>query len=182
MLDSGFERGALATLLTALPKPGRPPDVPENLRPISVSNVWYRVLMKVFVLRLKSALPSVLSCDQHGFAPGRSCTTAVATLLPILERAGRGRDPAYLLTLDLDKAYDRVHRASMDAILRHVGVADNAFYRMYVSARDAGYVYTGGAAATSPFTTSVGIRQGCPASPTLFAILMSGLERRLART
>lgn len=31
------------------------------------------------------------------------------------------------------------------------------------------------------FLTSRGIKQGCPASPILFALLLSGLERRLAR-
>jgi hypothetical protein len=31
------------------------------------------------------------------------------------------------------------------------------------------------------FCTSRGIRQGCPASPALFAAAISGLERRLSR-
>lgn len=30
-------------------------------------------------------------------------------------------------------------------------------------------------------STSRGIRQGCPVSPLIFAILLSGLERRLLR-
>jgi retron-type reverse transcriptase len=31
------------------------------------------------------------------------------------------------------------------------------------------------------FLTTRGIKQGCPVSPLLFAVLLSGLERRLAR-
>ena len=31
------------------------------------------------------------------------------------------------------------------------------------------------------FGTSRGIRQGCPVAPCLFALLVSGLERRLSR-
>ena len=34
---------------------------------------------------------------------------------------------------------------------------------------------------TTPFKTTRGIRQGCPASPILFAIYISFLERRLLR-
>lgn len=41
----------LLALLTAIPKPGRDPMQPPNLRPISVASVWYRVAMKVFLAR-----------------------------------------------------------------------------------------------------------------------------------
>jgi retron-type reverse transcriptase len=34
---------------------------------------------------------------------------------------------------------------------------------------------------SEPFATHRGIRQGCPVSPILFSILLSGLERRLLR-
>jgi hypothetical protein len=38
--------------LSAIPKSDRPTTEPKNLRPISVSSIWYRWVAKVFVLRL----------------------------------------------------------------------------------------------------------------------------------
>lgn len=39
-------------LLTAIPKPNRPTTIPANLRPISVTSIWYKLLAKVFCERL----------------------------------------------------------------------------------------------------------------------------------
>lgn len=65
----------------------------------------------------------------------------------------------------------------MDCILDWIGITDCYFYRLYRVARDSGPVFvTGNSGLSPPFHTGRGIRQGCPASPTLFALLLSGLE------
>ena len=43
-------------LLTAIPKPNRPTTIPANLRPISVTSIWYKLLAKVFCERLTPSL------------------------------------------------------------------------------------------------------------------------------
>ena len=63
VLVEGCEPSLLATLLTALPKPGKDPGSPTNLRPISVTSIWYRIIMHVFVSRLGTYLTSLLSAD-----------------------------------------------------------------------------------------------------------------------
>ena len=83
--DSGLEPEWLSTLLTTLPKPGKSTVFTKNLRPISVVSTWYRLIMWVFVARLRVGLYNVLSPEQHGFCPGCSVVTGVATLLPVLE-------------------------------------------------------------------------------------------------
>ena len=47
----------------------------------------------------------------------------------------------------------------MDAIMGHLGVAHNGFYRLIVAARDDGYVYvTGDTGLAPPFRTTHGIK------------------------
>ena len=88
--------------------------------------------------------------------------------------------PQVLRTLDLHKAYDSVNRMAMDTIAFHLGLTGNGFWTLMTLARDTGPVYiTGTSALSAPFYTTRGIKQGCPASPLLFALLLAGLEKRL---
>jgi hypothetical protein len=64
-------------IVSSIPKPKKPPDKPENLRPISVTSIWYRVIAKVLADRLKPHLPKLYSLNQHGFCPGRNVLTAL---------------------------------------------------------------------------------------------------------
>ena len=78
------------------------------------------------------------------------------------------------------KAYDSVNRTAMDTIASHLGLTGNGFWTLMTLARDAGPVYiTGILALSEPFYTTRGIKQGCPASPLLFMLLLAGLERHL---
>ena len=63
VLVEGCEPSLLATLLTALPKPGKDPGSPTNLQPISITSIWYRIIMLVFVSRRRPYLTSILSMD-----------------------------------------------------------------------------------------------------------------------
>lgn len=130
VLTSGCESPLLLSLLTCIPKPGRSTNDAANLRPISVSSVWYRVLMKIFVMRLTPLLPHILSADQHGFCPGRNCMTALATVLPVVDAAVNSKSDLLLMQLDIDKAYDSVDRAAMLGVLQYIGVTNNPFYRV----------------------------------------------------
>ena len=113
-LDSGLQPEWLSTLFTALPKPGKSTALAKNLRPISVVSTWYRLIMRVFVACLRVGLHDVLSPEKHGFCPGRSAVTGVATLLPVLEQASHSPRGCYVLFLDIAKAYDSVDRYVMD--------------------------------------------------------------------
>jgi hypothetical protein len=67
-------------IMSTIPKPKKPPDAPQNLRPISVASVWYRLVAKVFVERLKPLLKLLYSPNQHGFCPGRNVLSALVNV------------------------------------------------------------------------------------------------------
>ena len=63
VLVEGCEPSLLATLLTPLPKPGKDPGSPTSLRLISVTSIWFRIIMRIFFFRLRTYLTSILSVD-----------------------------------------------------------------------------------------------------------------------
>jgi hypothetical protein len=103
----------LVTLLTAIPKADEPTDNPAKLRPISVTSVWYRVLTRLFTLRLNTFVPRLFSTEQHGFCPKRSTVTAMGSIAPVVEYCKATKTPVYLAAIDINKAYDSVSRDSL---------------------------------------------------------------------
>ena len=85
---------------------------------------------------LRVGLHDVLSPEQHGFCPGQSAVTRVASLLPILEQASWSPQGCYVLFLDIAKAYDLVDRSVMDQVMTYLGVSSSPFYHLYCAARD----------------------------------------------
>jgi len=88
----------------------------------------------------------------------------------------------FIMALDVAKAYDSVHRSRALTILRHMGVANNKFFDLLWHSLNIGEtVVCGGGKLGEPWLSSRGIKQGCPASPILFCLIMSGLQRYLER-
>lgn len=53
----------LTTIMTAIPKPEKDTSDPSQLRPISVTSVWYRIITRIFVKRINDFVPQLYSSD-----------------------------------------------------------------------------------------------------------------------
>ncbi|CAD6953553.1 unnamed protein product, partial [Tilletia laevis] len=110
---------------TLLYKRGPRNDI-GNYRPISVSNVHIRVLTRAAARRLQSALATTLPWYQAAFMPGRRTTSIVGALLGCAEHT-YAEYPGYptsfvAIFLDQQKAYDRIDRSWLWAVLLRFGV------------------------------------------------------------
>ena len=105
-----FPRNLNDTLLCLIPKCTDPQSM-NDLRPISLCNVIYKIIAKVLANRMKHLLSRIISSTQSAFAPGRSITDNVMIayeLLHYMKRKQRGNVGEVALKLDISKAYDRV--------------------------------------------------------------------------
>ncbi len=103
-------------LITVLLKPGKDPNLCTSYRPISLLNSDYKILTKMIALRLERVLPSLIHMDQTGFIKNRSSFDNIRRLMNIIYSAKQMDSPVIALSLDAEKAFDRVEWPYLIAI------------------------------------------------------------------
>ena len=142
-----------------------------NWRPISLLNVDYKLAARTIAARLLKVIHLVVAKDQTCGVPGRYIGENVAFLRDVVSFADTFDSPVAILSLDQEKAFDRVDWGFMYATLRKMGFSSSflkwvsLFYTDVQSAVNVnGYL--------SPFfSLSRGVRQGCPLSPLLYVLV-----------
>ena len=72
----GFRTGTLSIsqrrgIILLLPKKNKDKASLENLRPVSLLNIDYKILTKTIAKRLEKVLPKIINSDQTGYVKGR---------------------------------------------------------------------------------------------------------------
>ena len=80
-----------------------------ELRPITLLNVDYKILTKIFVKRLMRVMSSLIRSCQSCSVNGSIICTAGINLVSLIEGVARSCGQAAIISLDLYQAYDRVN-------------------------------------------------------------------------
>ncbi|XP_040289824.1 meprin A subunit beta-like [Bufo bufo] len=121
MSDGYMPREMLEATIVTLPKPGKEPTIPQNFRPISFLNTDLKIYAKLLANRLAETISSLIAPDQVGFVVGRQITDNSRRVLNLLDRVNKLRIPAVFLTLDAEKAFDRVNWSFAFSVLHKMG-------------------------------------------------------------
>uniref|UniRef100_A0A3P9I561 Reverse transcriptase domain-containing protein n=1 Tax=Oryzias latipes TaxID=8090 RepID=A0A3P9I561_ORYLA len=180
VLQEAYDFGTLPesfnqAIISLIPKGDKDLTDPANYRPISLINVDCKILSKILAMRLEKELPKIIHKDQVGFVKNRLSADNMRRLLHLLWMNKHSSNPVVAISLDAQKAFDRVEWNFLFTALTKFGFGDN-FCRWIKTlySRPKAAVFTNGV--LSPFfDISRSTRQGCSLSPLLFTIFLEPL-------
>ena len=122
-------------------------------------------MLKIILNKLKSQVEKVIA----GFRAGRSTTQQIFNLIILSEKYLQHQQDLYHVFIDFKKAFDWVWHAALWATMKKYNISANLIKNLYDEATSAVFFNS---SIGNWFRTTVGVRQGCLLSPTLFNILL----------
>jgi hypothetical protein len=154
------------------------PLVPADFRPISLCNVIYKIISKCIANRLKPHLPDYIHPSQQAFIEGRRISDNIIVAQEITHsfQLANWRHKAFMLKIDLAKAFDRLEWSFIAAALARKGLHGHFIKLVHACVSSPRFSVLINGQAFESFISSRGIRQGCPLSPYLFILAIKELS------
>ncbi|GBC38877.2 RNA-directed DNA polymerase from mobile element jockey-like [Rhizophagus irregularis DAOM 181602=DAOM 197198] len=160
-----------------IPKPHKWKCQLKNTRPITLLEVIRKALVKLFYNRLAPLLAShhVLQGGNFAGLPGCSCRDPIITLESIIHDSVVTKQPLWILSQDISKAFDSVDLSMLRFAHQHLRLLQNAiqFLLSLFMSRSNRVITAHGP--TPPYRVKIGIDQGEVISPLLWVIYLDPL-------
>ena len=179
-IPSEWRKGRVALL----EKPNSVKGELTTYRPITVSDVLYRVFTKILGKHIQQWMEDTkqLSEMQNGFRKDRRGEDNIFILTSAIESARHQKVGLVCVFLDASKAYDRVDRGKLWRTLEERGM-DSAITELIRHLyEDNRIIINHGGNTSDEVPVMTGLRQGCPLSPTLYSLYIADLEKQLLET
>ena len=147
----------------------------SNYRPISLTNVSYKIFASMLQSRLESYTDSRVRDTQYGFRKNRSTTQPIHVMRRLIEMFERQNTPFHALFVDWSKAFDSVTFTSIQAAMEHAGIPAHTRQVIMALYNNPTFVVRDSSQKSSKYTQTKGLRQGCPLSPYLFGLVLTHL-------
>lgn len=125
MTDSfnyAFQSGTLSITqrrgaISLIPKKNKDKTSLENLRPISLLNVDYKILTKTIAKRIEKVLPNIINVDQTGYVKGRYIGENICLIQDVLHFTNLTKQKGIAIFIDFKKAFDSIEWPYLNAAL-----------------------------------------------------------------
>ena len=93
----------------------------KNWRPISLLNVEIKILFKALAKRLKEVLSCLISAQQTAYVQNRNIGESGRLISDIIEIANSQKMESFLVTMDIEKAFDSLDHTFLISVLKKFG-------------------------------------------------------------
>ena len=118
-----FSASQKQAVIKLIEKKGRDKRYIKNWRSISLLNVDVKLISKALAERLKNVLPEIISPNQNAYVKNRCISEGGRLISDLLERSEVLYKEGFLVTIDIEKAFDSVNHHFLIAILEKIGFA-----------------------------------------------------------
>ena len=171
----GLKNGLLSpsqrqAVIKLLEKKGKDKRFISNWRPISLINFDAKLLAKCLAKRMKDVLPKIIKCDQTAYIANRFLGESVRLISDILDVSKTLNIDGYIMTVDIEKAFDSVDHVFLYSCLKRFGFDESFINWIKVLYEKQESCVLNGGQSTGYFPLQRGVRQGDPISAYLFII------------
>lgn len=146
-----------------------------SYRPISLTNVDYKIFMKVLAARLQSVIKEIVAEHQTCGIKGRTISSNIHKMRCVLECCDEELRGVAVLQLDLEKAFDCVAHDILFVILDHINVGSIIRQGVALAYQNCTTRLVVNKSLGAPINVMRSVRQGCPLSPLLFCIYIEAM-------
>ena len=97
----------------------------KNWRPISLLNVDAKILSKSLAEKLKNVLPELISSNQTAYVKNRCISESGMLISDVIEMCDILDISGYLVTMDIEKAFDSLDHDFLLFVLKKLGFGEN---------------------------------------------------------
>lgn len=151
----------------------------SSYRPITLLQCDYKLVCKAISNRLQPALDYLVDPLQTAFISGRDIRDNILYHLALAEWVRHSEQPAALLMLDVEKAYDRVHRPWLYRVTEAMGFGPHMQRWLRLLTSDGSSCVVVNGHLSSPFPVRNGLQQGSTLSPVLWVLQLEPLTSYL---
>lgn len=179
-----FQAGTLSIsqrrgIISLIPKKNKDKTILENLRPISLLNVDYKILTKTIAKRIEKVLPNIINIDQTGYVKGRYIGENIRLIQDVLHFTDQTKQKGIAIFLDFKKAFDSIEWPYLNAALEHFNFGPDILNWIKIFYKDVSSCVINNGHASTFFPLQRGVRQGCPLSGILFVLGIELFARAL---
>jgi len=185
IINHSYELGLLSSSqrtghITLICKDKDHADNMKNWRPISLLNLDYKILTKTLTNRLRQVMANLISIHQTCAVPERSILDNNHLLRSVIDYVNQKELPCGILSLDQEKAFDRVNHKFLFNCLEQYGFGPHFISWIKLLYTDIHSSVIVNKYISSTFSVTRSVRQGCSLSPLLYVLILEPFLRKLS--